>query len=416
MATSAATGASLSPDGRFVAYEAFQKPGDGRLDIMISAAAPGSIARALDADDANDWSPVWTASGDVVFASTRDRRASLFLRPMTNGEPRGPMQPLVSNVNLRQTLGLSVSGELFYTTLRDTADVYVASVDLARESSIGKPEPIDADELGGHVNGNWSPKGDRFVYMDRTEGRLVIRESGIGGARRLRKSIGIDNQRPSWSPDSTEVLVRGSGTDGRAGLFRINVQTGEARVVTLFDAGGASLQHEWPDGTAIRYRHARRGIEDLDLATGVKSQVVTAEAIAGTPAGFATSPDGRSLFVASELETPAGRRAVLKVWTITGRPQRGENPRILVELTAPARFPQWSADGSGVFYVHATAEGEPFHLWLLRLADRRVQDLGALPGFTLANPRVTIHPNSHELTYMQGTFGNWLYMLEHFLK
>jgi Tol biopolymer transport system component len=404
-------GASFSPDGRFVVYEAHlsENQTDRRRHLLITATRTGAVPRVLTGTGTDDHSPHWTASGDVVFASVTGRQTSLFLMRMTNGEPRGPAEPIAVNLNLRNSLALSESGILFFQTLRDSGEVYIAPVDLSRGFSIGKPAPVDPSELDGHANGKWSPNGLSYAYIDRTLGALMVKDLvSRTSTTTIRPELSwLGNEPPTWSPDGRFVLMRGRGLDSREGFFRIEVQTGRTEAVVQFDGGYG--QYEWrPDGRAIRYRHLVRGVEDRDLESGRESLVVGQDEL-GAPAGLGTSFDGRWLLVGSR----EGTAVLLKLWNLRDRSQ---SARVVARLGTDSRFSTWTPDSKHLLYVERQKPGQPFYLWMLALDGSPPRNLGQLPGYGLVNARVTIHPNGSELTYMQGTFGSRLYMLENFLR
>ncbi len=403
-------GASLSPDGSFVIYEARQEQTGTRRHLLIAPTQPGAPPRVLTATGTDDHNPHWTANGDVLFASVRDRHTSLYLMPMAKGLPRGPATPVSLNLNFLASRGLSSSGILFFQTLRGGADVFTAPIDLSRESSIGAPAPIEPALPGGNVNGRWSPKGgQRFAYIDHAYHVILIKDFLKGSSTTtIRPELSaLGTEPPMWSPDERYLLVRGNGLDNREGFFRIAVSSGKAELILQFDAPLYG-KYEWlSGGRAIRYRHPVRGVEDHDIASGKESVVVSRDQL-GDGAGFGTSPDGRLLLVG--MKDTMG--VVLKLWDLR---QRSTPPQIVARLGAGSRFVAWAPDGKQVLYVRPEKPGS-YQLWILPLDGGPARNLGALPGYTLVNPHIALHPTGHELTYMQGKFGSGMYMLENFLR
>lgn len=408
-------GASLSPDGSFVVYEARQEQTGTRRHLLIAATQPDAPPRVLTNTGTDDHSPHWTADGDVLFASVRDRQTSLYLMPMANGMPRGPAALVAPNLDLQASRGLSTSGSLFFETLRRGADVFTAPIDLSREFSIGPPAPIEPALPGSHSNGRWSPNGgQRFAYIDHAYSLLLIKDLVNGATTTIRHALArLGTEPPMWSPDGGSVLVRGTGFDNRGGLFRIAVPTGTTEPIMHFDDGDYGL-YEWlADGRGIRYRHPR-GVEERDLESGKTSLVVSRNEL-GEGAGFGTSPDGRLLLVGIKEKDKMGGviGVVLKLWDLR---QRSTPPRIVERLGADSRFVAWAPDGRRVLYVHRDNPKLDYQLWIASLDGGAVLNLGPLPGYTLVNHHVALHPNGHEVTYMQGKFGSALYMLENFLR
>jgi Tol biopolymer transport system component len=409
-------GASVSPDFSYVVYEALQNQTGTRRQLLIAATQPGAPARVLRTDGTDDHNPHWTTNGDLLFASVRDRQTSLYLMPMANGVPSGPAMPVAENLNFLKSRGLSQSGILFYDTLRAGADVFTAPVDLSRESSIGSPVPIDPDVPGSHSNGRWSPNGGRrFAYIDHAYSLLLIKDILNGpSTTTIRPELsGLGTEPPMWSPDERYLLVRATGLDNRGGFFRIAVSSGKAELILQFDDPNYG-RYEWlADGRGIRYRHPR-GVEDRVIESG-KASLVVGQKELGEGAGFGTSPDGRLLLVGIKEKDKMGVviGVVLKLWDLA---QRSTPPKIVARLGADARFVAWAPDGKRVLYVDREKPDLPFQLRIVPLDGGPARNLGALPGYTLVNPHVALHPNGHELTYMQGKFGSAMYMLENFLR
>lgn len=403
-------GASLSPDDRFVVYEARVGPGGTQRHLRIAATQPGTPARLLPVTGSDDHSPHWTAAGDVLYASERERQTSLYLMPMADGLPRGSAALVAPNLSVVKTLGLSESGILFYESRRGSAEVFTAPVDLSRASSIGSPAPIEPAAPGGRLNGRWSPPDGRFfAYLDRIDNVLVIKDFVSRSSRTIRPELsGLDTLPPMWSPDGRHILVKGSGFDNRGWLFRVEVSSGKTEPIMPFD--GDYLHYEWRrDGLAIRYRHAVRGVENREIASGRETPVVSQSEL-GSQGGIGTSPDGRLLLVVNRHDDTG---ADLRLWDLD---QRSTPPRLVKRLGTDSRFVTWSPDSKQILYVERDNPKQPYHLWGQPVDGSPARNLGPLPGYSRVNGHIALHPNGRELTYVQGVLGLRLYMLENFLR
>ena len=81
-------GASLSPDGRYIAYDAPSGEGSAR-DIFVLA-ADGSQETALVRHPANDYSTIWSPDGSqVLFVSDRTATPSLWSISVEDGRSAG---------------------------------------------------------------------------------------------------------------------------------------------------------------------------------------------------------------------------------------------------------------------------------------------------------------------------------------
>ena len=125
--------ASLSPDGRYIAYD-FPRDGPQTARDVFLLTADGSREVPLVQHSANDFSPIWTPDSErVVFASNRTGTLSLWAVPVADGRPRGQAFLLKRDIGLSRPLGLTDAGALFYAVGSGQEDVYVASLGLDSE-------------------------------------------------------------------------------------------------------------------------------------------------------------------------------------------------------------------------------------------------------------------------------------------
>src|SRR5947208_14905025 len=81
--------ATLSPDGRFIAYDGPASESVGARDIFVLS-ADGSKDTVVVQGPANDYLPKWSPDGSrIVFFSDRTGSASLWSVPIEEGRPKG---------------------------------------------------------------------------------------------------------------------------------------------------------------------------------------------------------------------------------------------------------------------------------------------------------------------------------------
>jgi Tol biopolymer transport system component len=395
-------GASLSPDGRFAVLAQYQSATDNRSDLVIVEASSQRTWPLVSYPDADDFAPVWTASGDVLFASTRGRSPGLFVQSVSDGRPAGPAVSVAPNVHVRDVQGLSREGVLF-VAVQKPADVFLAALDTTAAMPIGTPQPVDPAEIGDHTAGNWSDDGTRYGYVDRRGGRFVVQDATSGTKRIVNSKVHPLND-VRFSPDSRQFLFRGAAHPAFPGafLFHIDLNTEVVRPVAVQLEGFQQFEW-WPDSRGFRYRHAKRGLVDHDLDTGDETIAIPAALMSGTPAGWGMLRDGKIL-VASQIDE-----------AVVFRLFESGAPRELMRVPRPARFSGWLPDDRAFLYTRQRAPGDPFHLWVMPLTGHGDRDLGPLPGYTLSNPRVALRPDGREISYIQGTFGEELWSLTRFL-
>ena len=89
---------SLSPDGRYVAYDAPAAEAGSPLDIVVLA-TDGSRETVVVKNPANDAFPVWSADGSrLIFVSDRSGANALWAVPMADGRATGPAALLKSDI------------------------------------------------------------------------------------------------------------------------------------------------------------------------------------------------------------------------------------------------------------------------------------------------------------------------------
>lgn len=396
--------ASLSPDGRYIAYDAPVGNGPSR-DIHVLA-TDGSQDNVVVQHPANDHSAVWSPDGSrLLFVSNRTATPSLWSIPVKNGKPTGAAELVKSDTG--RPLRMTRSGTLYYVVSgRSRMDVYRAP--LGEDGKVsGRPEPV-TDQ---HVNTNWggtlSPDGQKIAYYsDRPDTVLVVRNFGSGEERvypldfEVRRSYFLG---PAWAPGGGSVLViaRENQRPGNF-LYRINLASGEAEEVGK--AIGAGMKAA-PDREAVYYR--KGGLVRLDLDSGKEETVAQPEPgstslrignLAISPDGkqiaylqsvgretsFAVKPlDGgepRVVFRTSRLWSSGGRFNTL-AWTpdqryllfVDGEQEEnviwrvpvdgGEAEQIGITMNARIKFPQIHPDGKSIFF--SAVEADTAEVWAL---------------------------------------------------
>lgn len=97
--------ASLSLDGRYIAYDAPAGESGSARDIFMLA-EDGSRETLVEHNPANDRSPVWSPDGSrIVFLSDRTGNASLWMVPLVGGRPTGPAELAKADIGTIDPLG-----------------------------------------------------------------------------------------------------------------------------------------------------------------------------------------------------------------------------------------------------------------------------------------------------------------------
>ncbi|HET9191679.1 MAG TPA: protein kinase [Vicinamibacterales bacterium] len=224
--------ATLSPDGRYVAYD-FVEPSSGLRDIDIwtvgiDGAAP--LIRGI----SSDRSPMWTSDGKyVLFISSRSGTNALWAQRVQNGRSVGApilVDPDVGNVLL---LGTTDTGALFVRRSIGGRDVHMADTDPQTVSLTSQPRRVSNRSVGTAESPAWSPDGRYIAYLRREDERLtIVVKSIVDGTDREFPLRFVFAQKLQWEPGSGSLVFRGV-VDGKTALHRFTIDSG--RITTLWE-------------------------------------------------------------------------------------------------------------------------------------------------------------------------------------
>ena len=338
----------FSPDGRFIVYDSFGRNGSPQRDIFVLS-TDGSREIPLIEHAADDLFPLWAPEG-IYFASDRSGTMDLWVIPVSEGKPQGSPRLARKNMGRFLPMGITRPGAYYYGLRSGTTDVYVTEFDPVAGKPIGKPQLASPRFQGGNGSPEWSPDGQFLAYFSRRgsenfgqESRIIVIRSLLTGQERELSPKLAHLESLRWSPDGRFFLISGSDRRSRGGVYRIDVQTGEATsIVQNDDATFRGLEGTWRgDGKAIFYVHESGGMEirqkDLD-GNGEKSLYRS-----DSPSKvhqLSCSPDGRWL---AFLLSPHDRSQTEVLLVI---PSAGGNPRELLRMDgARATGVHWTPDG-----------------------------------------------------------------------
>lgn len=200
------------------------------------------------------------------------------------------------------------------------------------------------------TDGSLSPDGTQVVFVVRDELWLVPVKKGEGpnkdDATQLSNWPGLDRS-PVWAPDGKSVFFT-SDRDGAERLYRLNVATKQATVISMpdNDVSGVTLSHD--------RAHIYFWLRD-DKVGGLYRVAVdsnTPEMVINLPAhfsqGFDISPDGRyiaySYGTGGSLINQAGNVNLFVYDTRTKQTHQ------ITRLNAQHTDPSWSADGKYLYF------------------------------------------------------------------
>ncbi len=398
----------LSPDARYIAYDYAPKEGSAEIFLL---AADGSQEVPLTKDPANDRSPVWTPDGkSIVFLSDRTGSTAAWRIEIAEGRPQKVPQLLKQNLGRSTLLGFTPRGLLYYGVDTGTEDIYAAGVDFTTGKVMTPPERVVSRFVGSNREGRWSPDGQFLAYCRRgslwfnpESPAIRIRSVKTGEERQVAPKL---SHWPwyisySWSADSRFFFLGGYGEDGRQGIYRAEVETGEATPVVLAKPGeflespGTSQ-----DGKVVFLRKATASGGEWYGAIVVRDlEGRESELARGLVETIAVSPDGGR--VAATIAEP-GRGTVLKVLPTDGGGSR-EVFRIEKEKgAAVGNSLGWSADGRFVLFGWQPKTGVPENeLWVIPAEGGKPQKLDLPTKQMLLSPHA--HPDGRRIAFTAGT-------------
>jgi eukaryotic-like serine/threonine-protein kinase len=434
---------TLSPDGRYVAYDHPQTNSTTDRDIFVLDTHTGN-QWPVAASPAQDSDPLWSPDGDaILFFSDRNRDFDAWRVPMRNGRPVGEPELAKSAVGRVWPRGFTRDGALFADITNGFAEVYIGSIDGSSPA-----EAIAPRQALSNFYPKWSRNGQFVAYTS---------ERGANRPRELwvyDTTTGLEQRVPAkqklgppvaFSPDDRRLLVFGLN-DGR--LFTVDRATGETTLVNTLVLQGRWLAEgivykreksvilQDPDsGHQIRrLDFSAPGIAtfDLDLSGRMvttlwkNGRITATDVITGTTRewaepgvtrlGFqATAPRSSALAYTAFGKDASGDWAAVKV-------QAGNaEPRELLRVVGPERIVihGWTADGLNILVARWTqnppntpAPTRVTTLW-------RVPVGGGAPvstGLTFDALRdVSIHPDGRRIAFNVGFKSSEHWMLENLL-
>jgi Tol biopolymer transport system component len=222
---------------------------------------------------------------------------------------------------------------------------------------------ISAEFVEYSLDGQW------ITYVSFPDDTLW--KSRIDGTQRLQLTFApLQVHQPHWSPDGKWIAFHGYGRGTKSRMYRISSEGGQAEPLT--NAEHTELAPAWsPDGKEVTFSYApfierspeTLGVFILDLATRAKRKLPGSEGFIA--AGW--SPDGRYLSATSI------RNQEIEIFDF--------QTESWAALAPGYGLPQWSRDGSYLYYLHS---GPDSAVMRVRLSDRKVERVASLTGIRLA--------------------------------
>lgn len=378
----------LSPDGKFIAYDALIEQGAPDREIRVIAADGSSESVVVRGPGINQ-SAVWTRDGSrLLFTSNRSGTFGLWSQPVRNGKAAGGATLVKGDVGGIGLIGFTSGGSLMYSQAVATRDVFAVDLDEGDGRVRGNPARLVDTFVGANLNPAWSPDGKSIGYMSIRSGSaagggyvasLVIRSLETGQERVINKPFRYGSK-PIWFPDGQNILEFARNDQGSAVLYKVALKTGEvSQLVNTGTSAPQALALSRDGRLAYVGAGPGAGLTIFDLATGQRTELQDSAAVKG----IATSRDGRLIAFVSHRFTAASSRAWLRVANVDG-----SGVRTVLTTERLEDFPwsvEFSPDGRQIYFTRGrdglnrlsrvdVAGGSPIDMGL----SLQVQGLGSI--------------------------------------
>ncbi len=414
------TGATFSPDGRYLAYDRRPRGESYQRDIVLRDLETGDEV-PLAASAAFDVHPQWTPRGDeVFFLSDRTGSTSAWVQRIANGRPDGAARFVGRDLGRVAGLGLTSSGAFYYQFSASMIDVYTAPADGATP-----PQPVSAPVAGQNRVPTWSPDGRALAwitdnsFLRAAEGSLsvVIRDMETGETRWITPKLGAF-WKLQYSPDGRRFLVMGYRNQHR-GIQIIDGTTGA--VETAFADPEPDTPFSWcpqwaPDGQAIVFGTPTHVLR-RELASGrdtvlrdLKAEGLLRPRLRAKGGCISLSPDGRAFATVDSIGEGERTIEVLEVTTsdtTTIELARTADPEERIDVQG------WMTDGTEILFTKAR-RGQPMvEVW--RVPARGGDPLNTGIALEFLNA-VSANPRTGQLAFTAGSEQWELWVMENFLR
>lgn len=226
--------ASLSPDGKWMAYTEQTSPDGVECDIHVMR-IDGTSDRKLIDHPSDDINPHWTADGNgIVWRTNRRGSDDAYFVAVKDGQVVGTPLLVKSNVP-GQLLGVSRTGTLYYEDQPGTSDVHVLELDDATGMPRGTPRKLPLAFSGRKLSTVISPDGEWIAYirdsMATPRVRFVaMRSLRTGQEREFYPKI-KDLRSIAWTPDGKNLALFGRNMRDEFTLCLMELAAGSLRTV-----------------------------------------------------------------------------------------------------------------------------------------------------------------------------------------
>lgn len=344
---------SLSPDGRYLAYDHPSRDDSNASDIYVLDLARGVESRVVENpadDDLLGWGP---DDGHILFTSDRGGSPGAWLLPVAEGKARGAPVLVKGDFWRTSPVGfVPLTHSFLYTVQTGGTTLYSAPFDPATGRVTGTATTLTRTPLAKDYSGgprfDTSPDG-RYVAVAKGQPggtrTIAIQSLETGESKEFNVPVSVTFLgEVRWVPGEAAVLLVAWNKRGTA-FLRMDARTGKFSEVARVEAGWQAIVFDIPEsGDFIIYQaddtswkpNSKIRVVRQDLRSG-KAEVVHQFPSNERPTSrIAISPDGSTIAYMRKSSSGQGN-------DLLSMPTRGGNPHLIA--TGQGRLTSWSKDG-----------------------------------------------------------------------
>jgi Tol biopolymer transport system component len=206
---------SLSPDGKFVAYQSDQK---GSFEIYVKQLSSGGGELQLTNDGQQNLQPSWSPDGQRIAYHSR-KRGGIWVVSALGGPPKQITEtgarPAWSPDGSQIAYQFAAPGEVFTSRAIPPSTIWVVPSQGGTPRQISQP----GNPAGGHASPSWSPDGKRIAFEVSDFILVTSWSMAVDGSDPKKITNGGD---PTYAGDGYIYFTGGHSGGGELSRIRIS--------------------------------------------------------------------------------------------------------------------------------------------------------------------------------------------------